>query len=47
MDCVSRNFGGLFHKSADKLCIASNVTRDRELAGCNSEFHFNQEAANG
>ena len=34
--------GGLLHKPADKVCIAGNITRDRKLADCNSEFHINQ-----
>jgi hypothetical protein len=46
MDCMSRNLGCFFHKPADKLCIAGNVTRDRKLADCDSEFHINQETAN-
>jgi hypothetical protein len=46
MDCMSRNLGCFLHKPADKLCIAGNVTRDRKLADCDSEFHINQEAAN-
>jgi hypothetical protein len=39
---VSLRRGGFHHESADKLCIAGNITRDGKLADCNAEFHINQ-----
>jgi hypothetical protein len=45
MNCESHSFGCFLHKLTDKLRVVGNVTRDRKLADCNSEFHSHQATA--